>query len=48
MLGGSAGKIEAKLSCARPVKSHGLPVSLTDFGNFSRLTAGRHNAHGYL
>ena len=32
----------------RPVKSHGLPVSLTDFGNFSRLTAGRHNAHGYL
>ena len=34
--------------CSRPVKSHGLPVSLTDFGNFSRLTAGRHNAHGYL
>ena len=32
----------------RPVKSHGFPVSLTDFGNFSRLTAGRHNAHGYL
>ena len=33
---------------SRPVKSHGFPVSLTDFGNFSRLTAGRHNAHGYL
>ena len=33
---------------SRPVKSHGLHVSLTDFGNFSRLTAGRHNAHGYL
>ena len=32
----------------RPVKSHRFPVSLTDFGNFSRLTAGRHNAHGYL
>ena len=32
----------------RPVKSHGLPVSLTDFSNLSRLTAGRHNAHGYL
>ena len=32
----------------RRVKSHGLPVSLTDFGNFSRLTAGTHNAHGYL
>ena len=26
----------------RPVKSHGFPVSLTDFGNISRLTAGRH------
>ena len=23
-------------------------MSLTDFGNFSRLTDGRHNAHGYL
>ena len=31
----------------RPVKSHGLPVSLTDVDNFSRLTAARHNAHGY-
>ena len=31
----------------RPVKYHGLPVSLTDFANFSRLTTGRHNAHGY-
>ena len=29
----------------RPVKYHGLPVSLTDFGNLSRLTTGRHNAH---
>ena len=29
-------------------ESHGLPVSLTDFGNFSRLTAGTHIAHGYL
>ena len=28
------------------VKSHGLPVSLTDFGNFYKLMAGRHNAHG--
>ena len=31
----------------RPVKYHGLLVSLTDFANFSRLTTGRHNAHGY-
>ena len=32
----------------KAVNSHEFPVSLTDFGNFSRLTAGRHKAHGYL
>ena len=36
------------LTNGKPVKSHGLPVSLTDFSNFSRLTAGRHKAHGCL
>ena len=32
----------------KAVNSHEFPVSLTDFGNFSRLTARRHKAHGYL
>ena len=33
--------------CPRPVKSHRLPVSLTDFGNFSRLTAGRQRSRTF-
>ena len=34
----------ASISQTKAVKSHGLPVSLTDVGNLSMLTAGRHNA----
>ena len=39
---------KTKSMLIKAVNSHEFPVSLTDFGNFSRLTAGRHKAHGYL
>ena len=40
--------LQDEIQLNKAVNSHEFPVSLTDFGNFSRLTAGRHKAHGYL